>query len=93
MFCADDLPLHSESVETFKKIEHWKGGLESKGLRVNVNELAVKLMIISMEAEMVRKEEKFPLSLGGKGEGTYSISYQFWEFLMCKRFICVRVRL
>ena len=50
-------------------------------------------MIISMEAGMVRKEEKFPHSLCGKGVGTYSISYQFWKILICKRCICVRVRL
>ena len=51
------------------------------------------MMIISMEAGMVRKEEKFPHSLCGKGVGTHSISYQFWKFLLCKRCICVRVRL
>ena len=33
---------------------------------MNVNELIAKMMIISMEAGMVRKEEKFPHSLCGK---------------------------
>ena len=49
--------------------------------------MIAKMMIISMEAGMVRKEEKFPHSLCGKGVGTYSISYQFWKILICKRCI------
>ena len=60
---------------------------------MNVNELITKMMIISMEAGMVRKKEKFPHSLCGKGVGTYSFSYQFWKILICNRCICVRVRL
>ena len=87
MLYADDLALHSESLESLKgKLKALAGALESKRLRVNVAK--TKMMISSEKARKVRKEWKFPLAACRKVIGSGSILCQFcncWIYKSYKR--------
>ena len=52
---ADDLAVIAETEEELiKKLNEWKGNVESKGIRVNMNKTKV---MISGERQMVRQKD------------------------------------
>ena len=66
---ADDLVLLAESREILmKKIKIWKKGLESKGLKVNI-----EVRKCHVDANMQVESGKYPCGICGKGVGRNSI--------------------
>lgn len=75
------LTLVSESRESLKgKLKTCKGGLESKGLGVNIN-----TKMIMRKLQMSGKMGKFPFAVYGKVVSSTSITYQFCRFWVQKK--------
>ena len=78
---ADDLVLIAESEEDLiKKIQKWKIGFESKGLRVNVTE--TKVMKCNQGLQVGENSVKWPCGICRKGVGRNTIQCQ-----SCKKWI------
>ena len=72
LFYADDLVLLAETREILKeKINIWKEGLESKGLKVNIGK--TKVMKCHVAANMQVESGKYPCGICGKGVGRNAI--------------------
>lgn len=82
---ADDLVLVAETLdELMIKLERWKTGVESKGLKVNMEK--TKVMISGKELNSLVKAGKFPCGVCLKGVGQNSIfcgSCSFWIHKKC----------
>lgn len=69
---ADDLALMAESEDELRQqIKMWKGGMEEKGLRVNMGK--TKVMRIQAEQEQMVKPVKWPCGICKKSAATGSI--------------------
>ena len=78
---ADDLVLIAESEELLvEKIERWRKGLETGGLRVNFGK--TKIMRCEIGAGQVKSSGKYPCGVCKKGVGRNSILCS-----MCKKWI------
>ena len=72
LFYVNDLVLLAESREILmEKIEIWKEGLESKGLKVNIGK--TKVMKHHVDVNMQVESGKYPCGICGKGVGRNSI--------------------
>ena len=82
---ADDLVLVAESLdEAMDKFMLWKNGLESKGLKVNMDK--TKVMISGKDMGLVERNGKWPCALCSKGVGSNSIkccSCKEWVHKRC----------
>jgi hypothetical protein len=65
------LLIAESEEELLEKIRHWKDGMESKGLRVNMGK--TKVMLCRRSTGRVEDSGKFPCSVCGKGVGLGSI--------------------
>jgi hypothetical protein len=89
---ADDLVLISESEEDLVlKIQEWKSGFESKGLRVNVAK--TKVMRCALGTKVVDDTGKWPCGICRKGVGTNSIQCQSCKKWIHKRCSGIRIAL
>jgi len=69
---ADDLALMAESEDELRqRIKTWKGGMEEKGLRVNMGK--TKVMRIQAGHEQLVKPAKWPCGLCKKSAAAGSI--------------------
>ena len=69
---ANDLVLIAKlEVDLIKKIQKWKNGFESKGLRVNVTE--TKVMKCNQGLQVGENSGKWPCGICRKGVGRNSI--------------------
>ena len=68
---ADDLVIIAESLDELQKIELWKNGMESKGLRVNMPK--TKVMICEADSNPLKKSGKYPCGVCRSGVGSNSI--------------------
>ena len=69
---ADDLVIIAESLdELVQKIELWKNGMESKGLRVSTPK--TKVMICETDSNPLTKSGKYPCGVCRSGVGSNSI--------------------
>ena len=84
---ADDLALTAESISDLERqYVAWKGGMETKGLRVNVKK--TKVMVSSRDLKPKNKTGKFPCGVCGKGVGSNSIlcrSCNHWTHHRCSQ--------
>ena len=71
---ADDLAVIAETEEELiKRLNEWKGNVESKGMRVSMNKTKV---MISGECQKVRqKAVRWPCGVCSKGVGSNSLVY------------------
>ena len=58
LLCADDLAVIAETEEELIKRLHWKGNVESKGMRVNMNK--TKVMISGERQKVIQKAVRWP---------------------------------
>ncbi len=84
---ADDLALIAESISDLERLYvAWKGGMEAKGLRVNVKK--TKVLVSSRDHKPNNKTGKFPCGVCGKGVGSNSIlcpSCNHWTHHRCSQ--------
>jgi len=81
---ADDLAVIAETEEELiKRLNEWKGNVESKGMRVSMNKTKV---MISGERQVRQKAVRWPCGVCSKGVGSNSlqcISCQKWVHKKC----------
>jgi len=58
LLCADDLVVIAETEEELIKRLNWKGNVESKGMRVNMNK--TKVMISGERQKVIQKAVRWP---------------------------------
>ena len=59
LLCADDLAVIAETEEELiKRLNEWKGNVESKGMRVNMNK--TKVMISGERQKVIQKAVRWP---------------------------------
>ena len=58
LLCADDLVVIAETEEELIKRLNWKGNVESKGIRVNMNK--TKVMISGERQKVIQKAVRWP---------------------------------
>ena len=69
---ADDLALIAETEEELiKRLNEWKGNVESKGMRVSVNK--TKVMISGERQKVRQKAVRWPCGVCSKGVGSNSL--------------------
>uniref|UniRef100_UPI00397F9C9D hypothetical protein n=1 Tax=Salmonella sp. s55962 TaxID=3159685 RepID=UPI00397F9C9D len=73
---ADHLVLIAETLEELVvKLKTWKGGMEAKGLRVNIKK--TKVLISGFDVGNVRDPGNWPCAVCRKGVGSNSIFCSF----------------
>ena len=84
---ADDLRLIAETEKgLLEKVEVWRIGMESKGLRVNMTK--TKIMKCQPKADLREETEKYSCGVCKKGVGANSIlckGYGKWIHKKCSK--------
>jgi len=82
---ADDLVVIAETEEDLiKRINEWKGVVENRGLRVNMNK--TKVMISGAWQKVTQKAVRWPCGVCGRGAGDNSkecTSCKKWVYRKC----------
>ena len=72
LFFADDLVIIATSIEEcVARVEAWKKGMESKGLRVNMGK--TKVMASGVDLDVLQDSGKFPCGVCRTGVGASSM--------------------
>ena len=79
MLYADDLVILAETFEgLMTKMEVWKNGLESNGLKLNMGK--TKVMILVREVHTLQTSGKYPIAVCRKGVEKNSIFCSRYSF-------------